>query len=115
MVSKTPPQGCKMKGQGYCPRPLECAANFLSKKWTLSVLITIGNFNQLRFNRVSEKIEGISAKILSERLGELEKNNLVKRMVFLEKPPRVEYNLTSEGKKLYKAILPLSKWAEQRT
>lgn len=112
MVTNTIPQGCKMKGQGYCPRPLECAAAFLSKKWTLSVLITIGNFGQVRFNHILNRVEGISAKMLSERLSELEKQKLVKRTVYFEKPPRVEYELTRAGKKLYTAVIPLMKWAE---
>ena len=107
-------QDCKMKGvKGYCPRPLECAASFLSKKWTLSVLVTIGNFNTLRFNHILDRVEGISAKMLSNRLSELETQKLVKRTVFLEKPPRVEYELTTKGKTLYEAIIPLMRWSEE--
>lgn len=109
----TMPQVCRMKGKGYCPRPLECAAAFLSKKWTLSILVTIGNFGKLRFNHILNRIEGISQKILSERLSELEKQKLVKRNVFLEKPPRVEYSLTQKGKTLYKSVIPLMRWAEK--
>lgn len=112
MTSQKLPKGCRMKGQGYCPRPLECAAAFLSKKWTLSILVTIGNFGKLRFNHVLGRIEGISQKILSERLSELEKQKLIRRTVFLEKPPRVEYDLTNKGKTLYKAVIPLMRWAE---
>lgn len=105
------PQGCKMRGKGYCPRPLECAASFLSKKWTLSVLVTIGNFSTLRFNHVLDRVEGISPKVLSARLAELERLGLLKRTVFLEKPPRVEYALTKKGISLYHAIVPLMTWA----
>lgn len=113
VLQQVMPQGCKMKGRGYCPRPLECAAAFLSKKWTLSILITIGNFSSLRFNLVLDKVEGISPKMLSERLSELERQQLIKRTVFMEKPPRVEYTLTKKGSTLYDTIIPLSKWAEQ--
>ncbi|PIN76120.1 transcriptional regulator, HxlR family protein [Candidatus Woesearchaeota archaeon CG10_big_fil_rev_8_21_14_0_10_37_12] len=108
---QTMPVGCKMKGQGYCPRPLECAAFFLSKKWTLSVLVTIGNFKQLRFNHLLDKLEEISPKVLSQRLSELENKKLITRTVFIEKPPRVEYALTKQGRNLYKSILPLMNWA----
>lgn len=117
MVSKTVlrelPRGCKMKGKGYCPKPLECAAAFLSKKWTLSILVTIGNFHTLRFNHVFDRVEGISPKVLSSRLAELEKQKLLKRTVYLEKPPRVEYSLNESGRKLYKAIVPLMEWSEE--
>jgi len=104
--------GCKMKGKGYCPQPLESATDFLAKKWTLSILVTIGNFKKLRFNHVLDKIEGMSGKILSQRLHELEQKKLLTRTVFLEKPPRVEYELTSQGKTLYKSVIPLMRWAE---
>ena len=113
MVSKSMPRGCKMKGKGYCPRPLECAAGFLSKKWTLSILITIGNFSQLRFNHIQDRVEDISPKVLSQRLSELEGKEIISRLVFNEKPPRVEYNLTKKGKTLYKSIIPLMNWAEK--
>lgn len=103
---------CRMKGDGYCPKPLERAAAFLSKKWALSIIVTIGNFGSLRFNDLLRRIEGITQKTLSERLKELEKYNLVKRDAFYERPPRVEYSLTSNGQKIRKAVLPLLKLAE---
>jgi len=102
-----------MKGKGYCPRPLECAADFLSKKWTLSILITIGNFGSLRFNHLLDRVEGISAKMLTERLTELKKKNLLNRTIHQEKPPRVEYALTKQGNTLYESIVPLMNWAEK--
>ncbi len=105
---------CKMKGDGYCPRPLEKTA-FLSKKWTLSIIVTIGNFGFLRFNDLLKRINGISQKILSERLQELEEYNLLVRQAFPEKPPRVEYSLTPKGQQLRKAVLPLIKLAESGT
>lgn len=102
---------CKMKGDGYCPRPLE-KTTFLSRKWTLSIIVTIGNFGSLRFNDLLKRIDGITQKTLSERLQELEQYDLVVRKAFPEKPPRVEYSLTSKGQKLRKAVLPLIKLAE---
>lgn len=107
------PRGCRMKGKGYCPRPLECAASFLSKKWTLSILVTIGNFGTLRFNSILGRVEGITPKVLSQRLSELEHHNLLTRTVHLEKPPRVEYALTRRGTTLYASIIPLMQWAEE--
>ncbi len=103
---------CKMVGSGYCPISLEQAAAFLSKKWTLSTVVIIGNFGTLRFNDLLHRIDGMSQKTLSKRLQELEKHGLISRQAFAEKPPRVEYSLTVEGQKLRKAILPLHKLAE---
>lgn len=103
---------CRMKGNGYCPKPLEQAAVFLSKKWTLSIIVTIGNFGTLRFNDLLKRIGGITQKTLSERLKELEKHNLLLRTTFSEKPPRVEYSLTTKGQHIKEAILPLLRLTE---
>jgi len=99
---------------GYCPRPLEVASSFLSKKWTISIIITIGNFKTLRFGDVEHRLESITAKTLTDRLRELEKEKIVERVVYSEIPPRVEYSLTKTGIKLKKALIPLIKWAEKR-
>ncbi|MBI2564415.1 helix-turn-helix transcriptional regulator [Candidatus Woesearchaeota archaeon] len=99
-----------MVGEGYCPCPLEGAAEVLSRKWTLSILVTIGNFKKLRFNNLLSKIK-INPKTLTDRLKELEKMNLIKRTVYAETPLRVEYSLTKKGVSLRKATIPLMKWA----
>lgn len=106
---------CRMKSvNGYCPKPLESVSNYLSKKWTMSILITIDNFRILRFNELLKRIEGTTAKILSHRLKELEEENLILRKLFNEVPPKVEYSLTKKGEKLTKALLPLIVWAESK-
>ncbi|MBI2107471.1 helix-turn-helix transcriptional regulator [Candidatus Woesearchaeota archaeon] len=97
---------------GYCPRPLEIASAFLSKKWTISIVITIGNFKKLRFNDIERRLESITAKTLTDRLKELEKEQIVMRRVYSEIPPRVEYSLTKRGRRLMKALIPLIHWAE---
>lgn len=110
---KTESKECKMRSAtGYCPRPLETASAFLSKKWSISLVITIGNFKKLRFNDIERRLEGITAKTLTDRLKELEKEQIVKRKVYSEIPPRVEYSLTKRGTQLMKALIPLIRWAE---
>lgn len=106
---------CKMRSAtGYCPRPLETASAFLSKKWTISIIITIGNFKKLRFNDIERRLENITAKTLTERLKELELETIILRKVYSEIPPRVEYSLTKKGIRLMEAIIPLIKWAEKQ-
>jgi len=102
---------CRMKGFGYCPQPLESANSFLSKKWTISIITTIGNFQKLRFNDILSRVEGITGKTLAERLKELESLKLIKRTIYKEIPPRVEYELTPKGERLMGAIIPLIEWA----
>ena len=105
---------CDMKSaDGYCPKPLEIASSFLTKKWTISIIVTIGNFERLRFNDLLSRLESAKPKILSMRLRELEKLEIIERHSFNETPPRVEYNLTNKGKKLLDSLSSLIQWAER--
>jgi len=106
---------CRMKSiGGYCPKPLESFSPYLSKKWSISIIITIGNFKSLRFNDLLDKLNSAKAKILSTRLKDLKKANIIERYEFSEKPPRVEYSLTKKGEKLLKAIAPLIEWTQRQ-
>ena len=118
MVTKQTPTDekcCRMKSVGgYCPKPLEHASEFLSKKWTISIIITIGNFRNLRFTDLKERMEKATAKILSQRLKELKSEGLIERIAYDEVPPRVEYNLTRKGNQLLNVLVPLITWAEKQ-
>ena len=106
---------CAMVGKGFCPCPLEDVAGALSGKWTLTILVTIGNFSTLRFNGLLSRIPKLNPKTLSNRLKDLEGMGLISRKVYAEKPPRVEYKLTKEGAHLRKAVIPLMKWVARIT
>lgn len=87
---------------------------FLIKKWSISIITTIGNFGNLLFNDIENRVEGITAKILTERLKELEEKSIVQRREINEIPRRVEYSLTKQGQELRNALAPLIHWAEHR-
>ncbi|MHA2031353.1 MAG: winged helix-turn-helix transcriptional regulator, partial [Candidatus Kariarchaeaceae archaeon] len=61
------------------------------------------------------RVTGISPKTLTDRLKEQEKAGLIKREVFAEIPPRVEYSLTRDGFEVRFAMLPLMEWAYKNT
>ncbi len=82
----------------------------ISRKWTLLIISVIGNSGRLRFNQILRALPGMSPKTLSERLKSLEELGLIKRIVYPEKPPRVEYSLTRRGEGLMRAIRPLLEW-----
>lgn len=107
-------QECRMQKEGCCPRQLEDVSSFLSKKWTISIIITIGNFKCIRFNDLLSRLNGPTAKTLSDRLRELEKEGILIRRAYNEIPPRVEYSLSENGIYLLNALSPLMKWAEGR-
>ena len=103
---------CNMQGNGLCPCPLEGINEVLiGKKWTISIIATIGNFNTIRFNDLSHRLKNISPKTLADRLKELRKHGIIKKEIYAEVPLRVEYSLTSKGKKLRDALIPMMEWA----
>lgn len=100
--------------EDVCLCPLEGIVEVISRKWALQIIGVIGNQGKLRFNEIMEGLSKISPKALTDRLKELETTGLVKREVFAEIPPRVEYSLTQDGLELRKLVIPLMRWASSR-
>jgi DNA-binding HxlR family transcriptional regulator len=81
-------------------------------KWSILVLLILGEKEKLRFNELNKEIgSDISQKMLTVTLRTLEADGLVKRTVYPEVPPRVEYEITLLGKSLVPHIESLTKWA----
>lgn len=86
--------------------------DILSGKWKLPIIISL-IYGDKRFKEMERDIEGITAKMLSKELKDLEMNQLVKRTVYDTMPVTVEYSLTEYGKTLKKLIGELRKWGLQ--
>lgn len=97
-----------------CLCPLEGIIDLISKKWSLLIINELGNHGRLRFNDLMKELRPISPKTLADLLKELQREGLIARHAYNEIPPRVEYELTDEGKNLREAIIPLLKWAVAR-
>ena len=102
------------KNDIVCFCPLEGVIDVISKKWALLIINAIGNYGNLRFNRLMEELRGISPKTLADTLKQLQAEELLKRESFAEIPPRVEYSLTKDGEGLREAVIPILKWAATR-
>jgi len=90
---------------------VEGTLDAISKKWTLLIINALGNHQTLRYSELMNELKGISPKSLADTLTELCRQGLVRRESVAEIPPRVQYNLTIDGKELRKAIDPLLQWA----
>ena len=77
--------------------PIETTFRIIGKRWTVLVIREILR-GHTRFNRFIENIEGITPKVLTERLRELEDLGIIRREIISEYPVRVEYSLTDVGK-----------------
>lgn len=80
-------------------------------KWALLILLVLSEEGCMRFNQLRKYIPDISSKVLSGTLQILESDGLVKRTVYPEVPPRVEYQLTEMGFSLMPIIQELTNWA----
>ena len=92
------------------PQEVRRAADLLERRWLLSILFAALS-GALRFNEFVEAIEGISPRMLSERLRDLEEAGLVVRTVVPSTPPAVEYRLTDKGRALAPVIQALQRYA----
>nr|WP_254152168.1 helix-turn-helix domain-containing protein [Chryseosolibacter indicus] len=92
--------------------PVRDALDILSGKWKLPIIISL-TFGNKRFSQIAKEIPGITDKMLSKELRDLEMNELVKRTVYDSVPVVVEYSMTAYGKSLNKVIEELRKWGAQ--
>jgi DNA-binding HxlR family transcriptional regulator len=92
--------------------PVRDALEFLSGKWKLPIIVTL-SFGNKRFKELATEVEGITDKMLSKELRDLEQNQLVKRTVYDTVPVKVEYSLTDYGSSLDSVIVELRSWGMQ--
>lgn len=85
----------------------------LSKKWMLIILRNLYDKRKMRFNKIIMETIPISSRTLSKRLKELEKAKIVKKEMFHEIPPRVEYSLTPAGKELIEGFKKMDNWVKK--
>ena len=97
-----------------CLCPVKGIIDVLSKKWTLLIIVVIGNHKSIRFNKIMDQFDALNPKTLSDRLKELEKAGLIIRKAFPEVPVRVEYSLSKDGEELIESIIPLMEWATKK-
>lgn len=95
----------------FCPRYHQ-AMELIGRRWTGAILRVLIN-SPHRFSELLATIPGLSDRLLSERLRELEAEGLVIRHVLPGPPVRVEYSLTERGHDLEEVIRAISAWAEK--
>lgn len=100
-----------MQEYTMCPK-FEDAFELLGKRWTGLIIRTLLN-DQKHFSEISAAIPNLSARMLTQRLKELESNGIVVRSVYPETPVRIEYELTEKGKDLTAAMDEIQNWAEK--
>lgn len=87
----------------YTNCPVEYTASIISNKWKIIILRDLLNGTK-RYNELTRSVVGISAKVLTQNLRDLEKDGIVKRKVYPVVPPKVEYSLTDKGQELKEVL-----------
>jgi len=85
----------------------------VADKWTMLILEVLEEHGELRFTRIGEFVPGISQKMLTQTLRQMERDGLVVRTVHPVVPPKVEYRLTRLGGSLSEAFCGVWTWAEK--
>jgi DNA-binding HxlR family transcriptional regulator len=85
--------------------------DLIGGRWKPTILWRLLD-GKLRYNELKKSIPNVSERILVLQLRELEKDGLVKRLVYAEVPPRVEYELTQDGQSLQPMLQIISDWGD---
>jgi len=94
-----------------CILSVHDALEVLDNRWKLYILVLLRQQNR-RFNDLAKSIKGITPKLLSRELKELEANHLVNRKVYNVFPPHVEYSITDHGLSLESVFVSLKEWGD---
>jgi DNA-binding HxlR family transcriptional regulator len=100
----------KMNGKSY-EKLIEVAIEILDGKWKVYILWNLQD-GPRRNSELLKAVPGVSQKMLTQKLRELEEAKIIERTVYPEIPPRVEYKLTRQGQKLKPIIMMMEQWGE---
>lgn len=92
--------------------PLTFALNLIGGKWRLPIIWALSQNGAMRYTDLKRDISGITNMMLTQSLKELESYGIIDRKQYMEIPPRVEYSLTDNGKKLIPALKALANWGK---
>ncbi|MEE1019077.1 MAG: helix-turn-helix domain-containing protein [Acutalibacteraceae bacterium] len=91
--------------------PVETTLTLIGDKWKVLILRDLISGTR-RFGELKKSIGSVSQKVLTAKLRDMEESGLVKRKVYAEVPPRVEYSLTETGKSLEPVLDAMKNWGE---
>jgi DNA-binding HxlR family transcriptional regulator len=94
--------------------PIMAAIAMISDKWKVLIIYRLCE-GTMRFNELMRSLQGITQRVLTQQLRELEADGLVSRKIYAEVPPRVEYSLTKLGRTLLPALEKLEQWARKNS
>ncbi|WP_051581187.1 winged helix-turn-helix transcriptional regulator [Pseudonocardia acaciae] len=111
MCEKSPPSSLLRNGDtAFCPH-YHRAVEIIGRRWAGAIVRAL-LAGMTRFNEIAAACPGMSHRVLSQRLRDLEEDGIVVRTVHDEVPVRIEYRLTPRGEALAEPVISLTAWAE---
>lgn len=95
-------------GEEWCP--ITTTSSLIGRKWHPVIVHRLLKEGPLGFNDLKTAVDGISSKVLSDSLEDLEEKGLLEREIVSEKPFRVQYSLTERGRSLEPVIVAMREW-----
>ena len=92
--------------------PVEAALEVIGGKWKPLILWALKD-NVMRFGELQKELPGVNTKMLTKQLRELEEDGIIRRKVYPEVPPRVEYTITDFGRTLIPILEALCNWGAE--
>lgn len=106
-----PQKEVEYAGENWCP--IAAASSIIGKKWHPVIVHRLLKYGPLGFNALKEEVDGISGKVLSDSLNDLEEHDIVVREVISKKPVRVDYSLTEFGQSFEPVISAMYDWGKE--
>lgn len=93
--------------------PFEYTLSIISGKWKLKIIYLLVCMETVRYGALKKNIDGITHKMLSSQLKELQNKDIILRKQYMEMPPKVEYSLSKKGESLIPIVKAMCKWGEE--
>ncbi|MBV4415441.1 helix-turn-helix transcriptional regulator [Clostridium tyrobutyricum] len=93
--------------------PFEYTLSTISGKWKLKIIYLLVCMGTVRYGVLKRNIDGITHKMLSSQLKELQNKDIILRKQYMEMPPKVEYSLSKKGESLIPIVKAMCKWGEE--
>ncbi|HVQ44604.1 MAG TPA: helix-turn-helix domain-containing protein [Candidatus Saccharimonadia bacterium] len=90
--------------------PIEAVMSVLGGKWKVVVIDQLLSNSVMRFSELRRAMPGVTQKMLTQQLRELEQSGIVERKIYPVVPPKVEYRLTTKGKTLEDLLVLMKQW-----
>ncbi|PAV29784.1 transcriptional regulator [Virgibacillus profundi] len=94
---------------------VDSALDIIVGKWKPIILLHLMHNGRMRFSELKRSIPEITQKMLTKHLRELESEDIVKRVVYPQVPPKVEYSITEYGRSLEEILVAMHEWGSRHT